>query len=94
MSVPHIAPSGIREGYIILQDHGRKLGMSFRERDVVGINDRAELIKDVADGQFEGPDSRFPVQVVHLNADGTWVDCTAEIVAEARDVAADVWAAE
>jgi hypothetical protein len=83
----NITPFGIREAFMVLVDFGPKLGRAFVERDIIGIADRDELIKDVRNGQFEYPNSAAPIQIMHIKRDGTWADVTAEIFAESLDLA-------
>jgi hypothetical protein len=81
---PSIVPEDSdRDVYLVLEDFG-PLGRAWRETDV-GNTDRATLIRDLLDGQYESP-----IRIVAFNtAEGWSRDVTEDIANDLQDVWSD-----
>jgi hypothetical protein len=77
---PSIAPHGPEQDtYLVLDDFGGRLGRAWRETDE-NATDRETLIRDLVEGQFNGP-----IRIVAINtAEGWSRDVTVDIADELR----------
>jgi hypothetical protein len=77
---PSIAPHGPEQDtYLVLDDFGGRLGRAWRETDE-NATDRETLIRDLVEGQFNGP-----IRIVAFNtAEGWSRDVTVDIADELR----------